>query len=380
MAFVSLPGLDETMGAMLLGVMFGALPLILYQSRSFKQCTTSCMVIVVVTLDAIHQALIIHTIYTYLVLNFNNRDSLNECVWLTDSQSFRRLSYLPVPNRPDQGVGHGKWLYWFPSAMVYTFALHSDYSLMDTFPDLIFLASSVTVSFDTGLVVSELACVTTFAIIGLTKIRTFEDLTHLRALSITMNTLTAAGDILIAASFSVLLWTQKTGLGVNNSNAMINRLIGFSINTVKISSVSRSFAVAAIVSITTAPRTNIYIFFFFNIGRLYVNSFLATLNGRGFIRNLSKTNDTNQSLSTGSIIFNHACSARTSNLNDCPLSESITDVHVQQPENVVTTCLVSSGPESLTVNKNGTGSDTTSLSVTITATQVSGLCCSHTEE
>ncbi|KAF9062694.1 hypothetical protein BDP27DRAFT_1451609 [Rhodocollybia butyracea] len=107
------------------------------------------------------------------------------------------------------------------------------------------------------------------------RVRTFEELaSDLKGLSITVNALAAAGDILIAGILSFLLQKSKTG-----SDSMLNTLTLYAVNTGMLTSLC---AVASLI--VAAPNTFIYIAFFFCMGRLYTNSLLATLNARKSIR------------------------------------------------------------------------------------------------
>ncbi|KAJ3795849.1 hypothetical protein GGU11DRAFT_199819 [Lentinula aff. detonsa] len=132
-----------------------------------------------------------------------------------------------------------------------------------------------------ALVLAEFGCVIAFGIIALVQVRTFAELaTDLKGLSITVNALAAAGDVLIAAILTWLLQTSKTGF--QRSDTMLNKLTIFAVNTGALTSL---FAVASLISILAAPDTFIYITFFFCMGRLYTNSLLASLNARKKIRN-----------------------------------------------------------------------------------------------
>ncbi|KAF5356624.1 hypothetical protein D9758_008251 [Tetrapyrgos nigripes] len=117
---------------------------------------------------------------------------------------------------------------------------------------------STTYSFDAD---SNVACLGVLSLcqVRLVRIRTFDDLKHLENLSITVNALTAAGDLVLALSLTWLLLRSRTGF--RKSDTMIKKLI------------------------LARPNTFIYICFFFNIGRFYTNSLLATLNVRQSIRN-----------------------------------------------------------------------------------------------
>jgi len=102
---------------------------------------------------------------------------------------------------------------------------------------------------------------------------------ELKSLSMAVNALAAAGDVLIAAILCAML--QKSRTGFKRSDTMINKLILFTMNTGLITSIC---AVASLISIIAAPTTLIYVGFYFTLGRFYANSLMATLNARQSIR------------------------------------------------------------------------------------------------
>ncbi|KAF5378715.1 hypothetical protein D9757_010759 [Collybiopsis confluens] len=116
-----------------------------------------------------------------------------------------------------------------------------------------------------------------FGFIALARVKTFVELaTELKGLSVTVNALAAAGDMLIAGTLTFLFQTSKTG-----TDTMLNKLTVFAVNTGLLTSLC---AIGSLVFILAAPNTFIYISFFFCMGRLYTNSLLATLNARKTIR------------------------------------------------------------------------------------------------
>jgi len=130
------------------------------------------------------------------------------------------------------------------------------------------------------------------------------DLGSLKALSLSVNALAAAGDVLLAIILSLLLHTSRTGF--KGSDTMITMLITFTINTgalTSICAIASLITVSSIISfdipcitaitnqITVLPAAFVYILFYFAIGRLYCNSLLATLNARKAIRSASKNED-----------------------------------------------------------------------------------------
>ncbi|KAF7974229.1 hypothetical protein HWV62_13106 [Athelia sp. TMB] len=103
------------------------------------------------------------------------------------------------------------------------------------------------------LVVGEFICVVIYYARGV-HIKTYAELVKLKANSEAINALGAAGDVVIAVIIAPALDSKKL--------------------------------TAALSQIIAAPNTFIYIAFFFNIGRLYSNSLLATLNSRSAIRGM----------------------------------------------------------------------------------------------
>lgn len=260
--------LDETLGAaynavivssILLGVAF--FQAWYYFTHQSDPWPITLLVSAVITFDTIHQALITHTVYSYTVSNWGNTHFLERLVrTLLVEIIFTGLTALLVQS--------------FLTARIW---ILSDRN--------IWLTGVIGV-----LVVGEFGSILAYTIISL-PLETFAELAHLKTLSITVNALAAAGDILIAGTLCTLLHLSRTG--IHRSDTIYTKLIVFSLNTGLLTSLC---AVASLVSILAAGNTFIYIAFFFCMGRLYTNSLLATLNARKRIRGLSDGIDT---LSTG---------------------------------------------------------------------------------
>ncbi|KAJ3507836.1 hypothetical protein NMY22_g16808 [Coprinellus aureogranulatus] len=197
----------------------------------------------VMLFDTVHQALITHTVYTYVVTNWGNPNILGALTW-----SIVGLTAL----------------------LVQSFLTMRVWKLSNKNIILTGLASL--------LVVAEFVCIVVFTGIAMTY-QTFLELAQLETLSRVVNALAAAGDVLIAACLCVMLHRSRTGF--TRSDTMINKLIMFAVNTGVLTSVC---AICSLIAITVAGDTFIYIAFFFCIGRLYTNSLLATLNARKMIR------------------------------------------------------------------------------------------------
>ncbi|EIW82509.1 hypothetical protein CONPUDRAFT_81986 [Coniophora puteana RWD-64-598 SS2] len=249
--------LDNTFGAAFIGVVVSAIlygitcvQTWFYFSDYEKDGLPMKLLVTAVLLsDTVHQALITHTVYTYLVSNFGNPVELGELVWS-----------LIV-----EVLFNG-----FTALMVQSFLAWRIWKLSN---GCIWRTGSVMT-----LVIGEFVCVVIYVSKGI-NLQTFAELTALKSLSMTVNAVAAAGDVLIAMFLCHLLHGARTGF--SRSDSMINRLIVFTINTGLLTSLC---AIASLVSIVAAPTTFIYISFYFCLGRLYCNSLLATLNARRALR------------------------------------------------------------------------------------------------
>ncbi|KIK62648.1 hypothetical protein GYMLUDRAFT_42096 [Collybiopsis luxurians FD-317 M1] len=271
--------IDNTFGAAFIGcevagVLLGVslLQALFYYSQQSDTPVVRTLVGAVIVFDMVHQALISHTVYYYLVSNYGDPSTLSKVVWsLLAEVLFNGFGAFCVQS-------FLTWRIWKLSGTKIWITV------------LVIL-----------LVLAEFGCVVAFGIIALLRVKTFAELAaELKGLSITVNALAAASDVLIAGTLTLLLQGSKTGFA--RSDTMLNKLTLFAVNTGALTSLC---AVASLISILAAPDTFIYISFFFCMGRLYTNSLLATLNARKMIRhagdNVHTTTGPNLSFSFNSI-------------------------------------------------------------------------------
>jgi len=90
---------------------------------------------------------------------------------------------------------------------------------------------------------------------------------------------TTLADILIALSMCWYLYHKRTGL--SRADSVVMTLMSYSINTGLLTSM---LSIGMLVSFVVAPTKLIYAAFFWPMGKCYVNSFLAILNNRTFLR------------------------------------------------------------------------------------------------
>jgi len=249
--------LDNTMGAMLIGVIVAAtlwgvscVQMWFYYNYYPKDAWYIKLLVAAVFLsDTIHQILVTHTIYTYVISNFGNVVELGNLVWsILVEVLFNGITALMVQS--------------FMTLRVWRLSNRS------------YILTGVV----TLLVIGEFVAVLYYCAKAF-QLQTYAQLVSVKNTSMSINVLAAAGDVLIAIVLCSML--QKSRTGFKRSDTMINKLIIFTMNTGLLTSLC---AVASLVSILAAPNTFIYIGFFFCMGRLYSNTLMATLNARQSIR------------------------------------------------------------------------------------------------
>jgi len=245
--------LDNSIGAMMIGVIISAvlhgvclLQAFYYFQRYKKDAWfLKALVMVMVTFDATHLCLISHTVYHYSITNFHDEEALKHIIWSVVIEALFT------------GVN---------GALVQTFYVYRVWMLSQKN----YLLTGLLLF----LIVSCAGCGTAWVIISM-RMGTYRNLLRVNPLTITINALSTTIDTLIALSLVYLLNSARTGF--RKSDTMINKLIIFVVNTGILTTIC---AIASLICLVASPNTLIYASFYFCIGRLYLNSFLATLNAR----------------------------------------------------------------------------------------------------
>ncbi|RPD74470.1 hypothetical protein L226DRAFT_74988 [Lentinus tigrinus ALCF2SS1-7] len=259
---------DETMGALLIGVILSGIfygiscSQIYYYFTRYQNDSRSLKMLVfsVWASDSIHQALISHSIYWYLITEYGNPVAM--------SMLNKTIVAEVLFNA-------------FTGLFVQSFFVVRVWKLSEK---KLYLVVPVAI-----LVAAEFGVSATYTARAF-WLRTFNDLAELRGLSICMNVFAAAADVAIAAILCTILHTSRTNF--SKSNTLINKLIVFAVNTGLLTSVC---ACISLITFFAMPGAFIYILFYFLIGRLYSNSLMATLNARKSLREGS-ANDVSLSL------------------------------------------------------------------------------------
>ncbi|EIM81689.1 uncharacterized protein STEHIDRAFT_125199 [Stereum hirsutum FP-91666 SS1] len=211
------------------------------------------LVFVLWVADTLHLALCTHTIYWYLVSNYLRPSALLETEWSinlqTDCNGF--IGFLVEC--------FFAWRTW---------RLSKNYFVTGC---IVILAS---IHFGLGVVFTVKAF----------EIKEFSRYDTLLWIACTGLGSAAVADMLIAVTMCWYLYQSRTGFP--STDSMIKTLMLYSLNTGLLTSL---IALSCVITYAVMPLTFVWMGLFWVLGKCYVNSFLATLNSREYIR--QKVND-----------------------------------------------------------------------------------------
>ncbi|THH29894.1 hypothetical protein EUX98_g4297 [Antrodiella citrinella] len=130
-----------------------------------------------------------------------------------------------------------------------------------------------------------------------------------------------AADITIAFSLCFFLHTSRTG--IRKTESLINILIMYTINTGLLTAADST---AGLITFVVMPNNMVYITFYLQLSKLYINAYLATLNARENLRDRSPANE-HVSISLSQMSHSHGRSVQFMN---SAISESTT-INDKQP-------------------------------------------------
>ncbi|KAF9267071.1 hypothetical protein L218DRAFT_955541 [Marasmius fiardii PR-910] len=261
---IEFPPLHNTMGCLFLGTtfagaMWGVTTMQTYnyflQYFRVDRPALNITVGVVYLLDTVHQCMLLHFTYTYLVSHFGDPVILGTLLWsilamvlLTSLIGFICQSFLAyrvwVLSR---GKFHVVGIVLLP-------------------------------------ILGLFAC--TLAYFGkAVPFTQFIQLGQVGGYSRAVNVLGAVSDVTITVALSFYLWSSKSGM--RKTDAIVNRLILFCVRTGALTTLC---AICSLITISVLPNTFIYITFYCTLARWYTTSLLSTLNARAELR--SKTGAT----------------------------------------------------------------------------------------
>ncbi|KAF9050875.1 hypothetical protein BDZ89DRAFT_594735 [Hymenopellis radicata] len=274
------------MGVMLIGVVLSAIlyglaigqTLYYYSKYPKDPWYLKLLVAITVCFDTIHLILITQTMYHYLITSYYDSTALTEATWGVIIEA------LPT------GVT-GALVQCFYAVRVFRLSKKN-----------LILTGVIMV-----LVVGNAGCGTVWVVLAMSK-KSYKDLLDISAMTMTINALSVAADVLISLSLCIIFQRSKTGF--RRSDTILTKLTIFFLNTGLATSMC---AVGSLISLAVSPNSLVYALWYFCIGRLYTNSLLAALNARNIIR--GQTADLDE-LSPPTVPTSRASSsARTPNIS-----------------------------------------------------------------
>ncbi|KAG2088753.1 uncharacterized protein F5147DRAFT_44025 [Suillus discolor] len=250
--------LANTFGALFIAVILAAIlfgvtnvqAFIYFQTHSDTGITFYKLVVVWLwILDALHLALIVYSIYFYLVINYMNFGALPEFIWSAKLQSAVAVVGIFVE--------HLLYVY-----RIWTVSEGRSKVLPITVGVVVVLTSSVSIAI-IWLIYQEVHVMT--------------DLIKIVWILYTYFGVVAFVDILIASSLCYLLATFRTGFP--RTDLFISKLLIYIINTGCLTSMC---SMAAIITCAVMPRNYIFEAVKFVLLKLYVNSFIALMNAGSY--------------------------------------------------------------------------------------------------
>ncbi|TEB20165.1 hypothetical protein FA13DRAFT_1801262 [Coprinellus micaceus] len=282
--------IHETFGAGLVGalvnaIMYGltTLQTYLYYMYYPKDGRTNKLLVAIVwVIDTVHTVLVSMCIYFYLVSNYDNRKDSRQDIghyslrsYATSSfhvwfKAFSSFEYTNLPRLVQSGG--------FGGVLGFIVFAHLVFGILDC-----------------GILVSNNCCDMGPAE-GLKRLdsfikKDFSRLSEFTLFAATPFAITAVlADVLIAGSLCVLLHGSRTGF--RSTDALVTTLIVYAVNRCLLTAL---MAIIEVIVFSLKSYALWYLAIDFVIGKLYANSFLATLNSRQALRSISGSNrsDTN---------------------------------------------------------------------------------------
>ncbi|KAI0309725.1 hypothetical protein OF83DRAFT_1288483, partial [Amylostereum chailletii] len=256
-----------------------------YSGRDTK--IIKLMVLVMLAIDSVHQALVIHVGYYYLITAYAQPAALSGVVWsLLVSVFFTAISSLIFESffvwRLYRFSGGNKWLCGFLSASAIThFGMNigtysSCMECHDWLP-LSFLFSS-SVAFP-SVRYSDASAIRLVSQAHRLETPTFGKLQAFGGISVSGYAIEVVTNWII--SISLVYYLSRSRTHFKRTDTMINRLIAYTVSTGGLTSI---ITLINLVSFSVWPNDFYYAFFNFMITPLYSNSLLVTLNTRDHVR------------------------------------------------------------------------------------------------
>jgi len=261
-AGIALPKFDNTLGALLIGglVAMGlwgitcAQTFTYFSQRTRDRLVFRLLVAALLALDTFDSALNCHILYFYLVSNYLNFTAITIPVWSV----IVHVAITSLSNFLVRSMFARRFFRLSQGNKIFTFWI---------------MAVSIT-----DLVVGLVITVKAFSLTTFLKLDKLSTLLYLNFAAGTTS------DVSVAVGLCFLLWRSRTGFKTTDS--IVNTLMLYTVNTGLIVAVD---AALGMITYAVMPHNFVFLGFYLLLSKLYLNSYLATLNARDDLR--YKTDD-----------------------------------------------------------------------------------------
>ncbi|KAH8994619.1 hypothetical protein EDB92DRAFT_2102582 [Lactarius akahatsu] len=208
-------------------------------------------------IDTLHTITCAYVIYWYLILNFGNVESLRDSIWAMDLQAIFNVI-----------IGSSVQLYYARRVYVVSRSI------------ILLILIVVVIAVGSGTAVYLIA--EQLALKRFSAVHSFVWPSYITVGAV------ALSDGLVATSMCWSLYRRRTGFAETDS--IILTLMAYSINTGLLTSL---IGITAVVCFVALPTTLVWLALSFVLSKCYVNSLLAMLNSRNYVRDRSDSDSGN---------------------------------------------------------------------------------------
>ncbi|OAX40514.1 hypothetical protein K503DRAFT_768518 [Rhizopogon vinicolor AM-OR11-026] len=258
--------LPDTFGALFIAGNFAAIlfgvtnvqAFVYFQTHRGSGITSLKLVIIGLwTLDALHLAMIIHSVYYYLVIDYANITIVTEIVWSFKLQALFDLVIILIVH------------------LLYAYRIW-----------IVSKGRSRVLPITVGIIVILELGVDIAMLWAIYRCYVLSDIAGVMWVTYTTLGTGTFIDFVIASSLCYFLATSRTGF--SSTDSLLTKLMVYTINTGCLTSVC---SIAGIITCAVMPQTFIFLGIEFLIAKLYINSFLALLNARHYLQTRPDTVD-----------------------------------------------------------------------------------------
>lgn len=253
----SMSDFDGTLGVLLLAGLFGmalsgavCIQTYAYFKNSFHDPRYMKLLVACLwVLDAFDSTLNIHILYHYMVTNYLNPRALSEPVW---------------------------------SLKIHVaFTSISNFAIRTMFIERVFFLSERNIWLTAWLMTTSLASLVVGIVVSIKSfaIDSFLDLSGLSVLFYLNFAMATGSDISLAMAMCIFLYRSRTGF--QKTDSILTTLMLYTVNTCVVVAID---ATLSLIMYILFPHTFIFLGFYLLISKLYLNAYLASLNGRGKLR------------------------------------------------------------------------------------------------